>query len=447
LLALGVFFISLSISLTAVAQPARAPLAPEQLDTLVAPIALYPDPLLSQVLAASTYPLELVEAQQWLDQHRDLQGQQLIEAARQMNWDASVQAMVVFPDVLRTLTQNVSWTTDLGNAFLSQQAEVMNAIQRLRARARDNGRLTSTPEQEVTNELGPDRNVVAIQPADPQVLYVPTYNPNYVWGPPPAGAYPALGYPSEDAGYVFAAATAIASLFTGLLSWSGWGWGMSWLTHGLFLNGLFFNHFGLGGGGGGYGGYGYGAGFAGQYAGRTAWVHNPVHRLGVPYSTGAVASRFGSASRAGWQTFGGNRPVSGPAPGRAGTRGGPPVASGGWRNFGSHAGGESYRPQAAPGYRAEGRAQYQAAPNYRGYSGPANHSNRMPQSYAPSSQPQHYARSYSEPKYSGGGGSGHYSAPKSHSFKAPKMPKMKAPKISSHSSKGHSGGHSKGHKH
>jgi hypothetical protein len=427
----------LSICLPAPAQPAREPLAPEQLDTLVAPVALYPDPLLSQVLAASTYPLELVEAQQWLDQHRDLQGRQLIDAARQRNWDASVQAMVAFPDVLRTLTQNVSWTTDLGNAFLSQQGELMNAIQRLRARARDNGRLVDTPEQQVTNVLGPDHNALAIQPADPRNLYVPVYNPNYVWGPPPAGAYPALAYPSEDSGYGFAAATAIASLFTGLLSWSGWGWGMSWLTHGLFLNGLFFNRFGLGGGGGtgGYGG-GYGGGLEASHTGATAWVHNPVHRLGVPYSNGAVASRFPTTAHAGWRTFGGNRPVSVPAPGRAGNAAAPGVAAGGWRNFGSHSAAESYRPQysganSPMSYRGENRAPYQGQPAYRGYSGAANYPSRMPQSYAR-------------------GGSGHFSAPKSHSFKAPKAPKMKMPKMpkmSSHSSKGHSSGHSKSHKH
>ena len=147
----------------------RQRLSPDQLDTLIAPIALYPDPLLSQVLVASTYPLELVEAQQWLQQHPGLRGSQLIDAARQMNWDASVQAMVAFSDVLRFLTEDIRWTTDLGNAFLAQQADVMDAIQRMRAQAQQNGRLASSPQQVVTAQAGPGQNAncdSASRPAD-----------------------------------------------------------------------------------------------------------------------------------------------------------------------------------------------------------------------------------------------------------------------------------------
>src|SRR5580698_2242991 len=114
------------------AQAAAPTLSSDQLDDLVAPIALYPDQLLGQVLAASTYPLEIVEAQQWLQQNRGLQGPQLLEEARQQNWDASVQALVAFPDVLALLNRDIRWTTDLGNAFLAQQADVMNAVQAMR---------------------------------------------------------------------------------------------------------------------------------------------------------------------------------------------------------------------------------------------------------------------------------------------------------------------------
>lgn len=142
----------------------RQPLSPEQLDILVAPVALYPDPLLSQVLAASTYPLELVEAQQWLQQHPGLRGSQLVDAAKQMDWDASVQAMVAFSDVLRMLTQDIRWTTDLGNVFLAQQADVMDAIQRMRAQAQQNGRLASAPQQVVTTQTGLGQNAIAISP-------------------------------------------------------------------------------------------------------------------------------------------------------------------------------------------------------------------------------------------------------------------------------------------
>src|SRR6516225_9090477 len=114
-------------------------LTAQQLDNLVAPIALYPDPLLGQVLAASTYPLELVEAQQWLQQNKTLSGTQLMDAARQQGWDPSVQALVALPDLLNRLTWNIRWTTDLGNAFLMQQADVMGAIQKMRAFAKANG--------------------------------------------------------------------------------------------------------------------------------------------------------------------------------------------------------------------------------------------------------------------------------------------------------------------
>ena len=116
-------------------------LSPEQLDNLVAPVALYPDPLLGQVLAASTYPLEIVEVQQWLQQNRNLEGAQLLDAAKQQNWDPSVQALVTFPDALNLLSNDIRWTTGLGDAFLAQQADVMAAVQRMRARARANGSL------------------------------------------------------------------------------------------------------------------------------------------------------------------------------------------------------------------------------------------------------------------------------------------------------------------
>ena len=178
-------------------QPADAPrLSPQDLGNLVAPIALYPDLLLSQILAASTYPAEITAAQQWM-QSSGLRGRQLVDAAKQQPWDPSVQALVAFPDVMNLLTRDMHWTTDLGNAFLSQQADVMDAIQRLRASARENGRLTNTPQQRVTYEQQNGQNAIVIQPVDPQTVYVPVYNPVYVWGPPAYGYYPPLGYPGS----------------------------------------------------------------------------------------------------------------------------------------------------------------------------------------------------------------------------------------------------------
>src|ERR1022692_332649 len=148
-------------------------LAPQQLDNLVAPIALYPEPLLGQVLAACTYPVELVEAQQWLQANGNLHGQELTDAARQQTWDASVQAMVAMPDVLAKLNQDIRWSTDLGNAFLAQPADVMAAVQRLRARAQSNGRLQSNQQETVTTETQNGQQAIEIQPADPQIMYVP----------------------------------------------------------------------------------------------------------------------------------------------------------------------------------------------------------------------------------------------------------------------------------
>src|SRR3984957_5877005 len=144
--------------------PSAPPLNPQQLQDLVAPIALYPDNLLSQILAASTYPIEIVEAQQWLQQNRNLKGQALMDAAKQQNWDPSVQALVVFPDVLTRLNQDIRWTTDLGNAFLAQQADVMHAVQDMRAKAQANGKLNTTPQETVTTQTQNGQSAIVIQP-------------------------------------------------------------------------------------------------------------------------------------------------------------------------------------------------------------------------------------------------------------------------------------------
>src|SRR5271166_3975256 len=212
-------------------QPQSAQLlSPDQLMNLVAPVALYPDPLLSQVLAASTYPLEVVEAQQWLQRNGNLKGQQLTEAARQQNWDASIQAMVAFPEVLTMLNQDVQWTTALGNAFLAQQSDVMAAVQRMRARAQSNGRLSTTPQQTVTSETQGGQTAIDIAPADPQVIYVPQYDPAYVWGPPAWGYYPPLYYAGYGYGFYPGIKIGLSFGVWGGWGWGawGWGWGPNW---------------------------------------------------------------------------------------------------------------------------------------------------------------------------------------------------------------------------
>ena len=195
------------------------------------------------------------------------------------------------------LTRDVQWTIELGNAFLAQQADVMNAIQQLRASARANGRLTDTPQQRVAVDQQNGQSAIVIEPTDPQVVYPPVYNPAYVWGPPVYGVYPRLAYQAPGYGITYAVGTFLGVLFSGLLSFGGWGWGLSWLTHGLFLNSLFFSHSGFHG----FGGPGYYAGRG--YASHVAWAHDPVHRLGVPYGNRSVAARYaghgGSANYAG----------------------------------------------------------------------------------------------------------------------------------------------------
>src|SRR5580765_3737155 len=126
-----------------------APIPPDQLDSLVAPLALYPDPLLAQTLAASTYPLEIMQLQQWLARNPGLKDKALADAAARQPWDPSVQAMAMLPEVVKRLSDDIQWTTDLGNAFLAQQADVMRAVQRMREKAQATGNLKTTEQQVV----------------------------------------------------------------------------------------------------------------------------------------------------------------------------------------------------------------------------------------------------------------------------------------------------------
>lgn len=389
--------------------PAAQRLSPQELSNLVAPIALYPDMLLSEVLAASTYPLELVQAGQWMQGNPGLHGQALVDAAKQQNWDPSVQALVAFPEVMDLLTRDVQWTTDLGNAFLSQQADVMDAIQQLRASARANGRLTDTPQQRVVMDQDNGQSAIEIQPTDPQMVYPPVYNPDYVWGPPVYGAYPPLAYPAPGYGIVYAVGTFLGALFTGLLSFGGWGWGLSWLTHGLFLNTLFFSHFGFHGYG--YGGYGYRGGYGNSA--RVAWVHDPSHRLGVAYGNRAVASRYGGAFNNGYGSRAGGSYREGYA-GRSYFNSAVNTGRAGYYGSGYQAGNrqaEAYRGLTAResrgnsyGYGASrgneyrgGGSGYSEYSSERGYAGARN-----------------YAGVSSQRSYGGGGYSAqHFSAPRS----------------------------------
>src|ERR1700738_1707654 len=153
---------------------------PEQLQQLVAPIALYPDSLVAQILAASTFPEQVVVADRWVQAHPDLKGDALGQAVDQQPWDPSVKALAAFPSVLGNMDKNLSWTSSLGDAYYNQQQDVMDVVQEMRRRAQQSGNLKSTPQQTVSTQ-GP---TVVIQPADPQVVYVPAYDPWVVYGGP-----------------------------------------------------------------------------------------------------------------------------------------------------------------------------------------------------------------------------------------------------------------------
>src|SRR5512135_1311000 len=189
-----------------------------QLEQLLAPIALYPDELLSQILMASTYPLEVVQADRWAKQNKGLKGDALTAALEKQSWDPSVKSLVNFPDVLTMMSEKLDWTEQLGDAFLSSQKDVLDTVQKLRAKAQAEGNLKSTEQQKVVVE----QETIIIQPSDPQVVYVPQYNPSVVYGAWPYPAYPP--YPVYPPGYV---ATAAFSFAAGVAVGAAWGyaWG------------------------------------------------------------------------------------------------------------------------------------------------------------------------------------------------------------------------------
>jgi hypothetical protein len=337
------------------------PLSPSQLNNLVAPIALYPDVLLSQLLVASTYPLELVEAGQWLQRNQNLQGQQLVAAARQQNWDPSIQALVVFPDVIDRLNSDIRWTTDLGNAFLAQQADVMNAVQRMRAEARAAGKLNATTQETIATDTQGGQTAIEIQPTNPDVMYVPSYNPEDVWGPPDDGYYPPLDYPDVGYGFDFGPGIYLGGFFGGL-GWGGWGWGPNWFNCSIFENGNFFNRYGF-------------RGFDGRgFGGRGTWAHNPQHRLGVAYANQGLANRFGG-------NFGNRGRLSSGAAQRGGQFGGAGfqaqqassnARSNQWNRSGSSGFQSNYRTSPSYGRSSTGgSAGYRSTPSYArgGYGG------------------------------------------------------------------------------
>jgi len=279
--------------------PVKIP--PDQLESLVAPIALYPDPMLAQVLAASTYPLEIVQLQQWLEKNKTLKDKALADAVGKQPWDPSVQGLAAMPDLVKRLANDIQWTTDLGNAFLAQQSEVMDAVQRMRKKAQDTGNLKSTEQQKVETKVVESKQVVVIQQANPEVVYVPTYNPTVVYGPPvypyPPIYYPPPGYYAAGVAISFGVGMAMGAAWGG-----GWGYGCGWggnnditinnnnnYNRNSNINGGNRNNINSGNrpstqpGRGGAGG--------------SNWQHNPQHRGGTPYGNNATAQKYGGTTR------------------------------------------------------------------------------------------------------------------------------------------------------
>lgn len=270
-----------------------ARLSNEQLDSLVAPIALYPDPLLSQTLVASTYPLEVVQLQQFIESNKNLKDKALTDAVMKQDWDPSVQAMAAFPDLVNQLAQNIRWMDDLGNAFLAQQSDVMDAVQRMRAKAVDKGALKTTKEQSVETKVVENKTVVVVEPSSPDVVYVPSYDPMAIWGAP-YYPYPPMAYPAyPTGGFLLGFGTGIA--IGAIWGNGGWGWNCGWGGNNninINRNNNFVNH---------YNNQRVNAG--NRYGGNNnRWQHNPQHRGGAPYGNRDVANRYGGTSRG--QTMG-----------------------------------------------------------------------------------------------------------------------------------------------
>jgi hypothetical protein len=264
-------------------QQSQAPAAgntSQELQQLVAPIALYPDALVAQILAASTYPTQIVEAERWMQSHSNLKGEELAKEVDKQNWDPSIKAMTQFPSVLENMDRNLSWTSSLGEVYISQPQDVTDAVQTLRQQARSAGHLNDTEQEKVTSQ----GNTIIIEPANPEVVYVPAYDPWLVYGAPIVaypGWYPMPGIFWGGPGISFGIGFGIG--FFGGFGWGWHHWGYDWpgrraffdhhewvshsrdFGHEGFHHGD-FGHSGFGHGNVGHGGFDHGGGFHGSSA-------------------------------------------------------------------------------------------------------------------------------------------------------------------------------------
>ncbi len=254
-------------------------LTPEQLQSLVAPIALYPDDLLTNCLVASTYPLEIVALQQYLAKHPELKEKALADSVAKQPWDPSIQSMAALPDAVKRLAEDIQWTTELGNAFLAQQKELMDAVQVMRKKAKDKGALESNEQQKVETKVVEKTEVIVVQSANPEVVYVPSYSPTVVYGAP-MYPYPPIYYPYYPPGAAFVSFS--VGMMWGAAMWGGaccrygyGGGGNVYINHHNSFNNININN------------------RNNINGGRNNWQHNPSHRGGTPYGDRATNNKYG----------------------------------------------------------------------------------------------------------------------------------------------------------
>jgi Protein of unknown function (DUF3300) len=248
----------------------------QELDQMLAPIALYPDPLLSQILMAATYPLEIVEAARWVGANPGLRGEDAVRAAAAQSWDPSVKSLVAFPQILALMDQRLDWTQSLGNAFLAQQTQVMDTVQELRRRANSAGNLRSTDQMQVQDQRGS----IALQPANPQVVYVPYYDPTIIYGSWWWPGYPPVYWPAWPGYYAR----------PGLSVGFAWGVGVG-ISVGFFFGAFDWGHRHVNVVN--VNNFYYGRGRVNVSPG--LWRHDAEHRRGVPYRGESVRQQYGRA--------------------------------------------------------------------------------------------------------------------------------------------------------
>jgi hypothetical protein len=248
----------------------------QELDQLLAPVALYPDDLLAQVLMASTYPLDIVMADRWVKANSKLKGKELEDALQKQQWDPSVKSLTAVPQVLTMMSEKIDWAQKLGDAFLAQQQDVMATAQALRKKAADQGTLKDSKEQKVSTEQTGTTTVIKIEPTNPEVVYVPTYNPTVVYGSWPYPAYPPYYYypPGYAAGAAFVGFTTAA--FVGAALWGG----CNWNSGSVNVNVNRYNNFNR------------------SNISGSSWNHNAARRGAVPYRDQRVAQQYGRGQSA-----------------------------------------------------------------------------------------------------------------------------------------------------